>query len=176
MKLISVKWKMYFWCCRWLVEVDDTDWHHVDNGWIVDTLLSIYYSQPNAPKRPLLEGNQADLEGPHYEDQWWIGARSYVRYAYSYWYSVRFKFIHFCWLISREVLFIPFQISDRTQWGTSWRMDMGARQHHCSMVWLGPKSTWWLSPTTMHGLHSIHIPWRKFTIFNMFRSLVHSKT
>ena len=93
MKLISVKWKMYFWCCRWLVEVDDTDWHHVDNGWIVDTLLSIYYSQPNAPKRPLLEGNQADLEGPHYEDQWWIGARSYVRYAYSYWYSVRFKYL-----------------------------------------------------------------------------------
>merc|ERR1712018_41539 len=65
----------------WLVEVDDTDWHHVDNGWIVDTLLDIYYSDPNNPKRPLLEGNQADLDGPHYEDQWWIGARSYTGHS-----------------------------------------------------------------------------------------------
>merc|ERR1712026_580478 len=58
----------------WLVEVDDTDW-------IVDTLLDIYYSDPNNPKRPMLEGNQADLDGPHYEDQWWIGARSYTGHS-----------------------------------------------------------------------------------------------
>ena len=52
---------------------------------------------------------------------------------------------------------------------------MGARQFHCSMVWLGSKSTWWLSPTTMHGLHSIYISWRKFAIFDIFQSFVHSK-
>merc|ERR1711963_658866 len=57
----------------WLTEIDDTDWHHVDNGWIVDTLLDIYYSKSDVPQNP--------LEGPHYEDQWWIGARSYTGHS-----------------------------------------------------------------------------------------------
>ena len=78
-----------FFISRWLTEVDDTDWHHVDNGWIVDTLLDIYYSKSNTPQKPFIEGSQADLEGPHYEDQWWIGARSYVSHIYlSYIYSL----------------------------------------------------------------------------------------
>jgi len=64
-----------------LAEVDDTDWHHVDNGWIVDTLLDIYYSDSNTPQRPLIENSEKDLGGPHYEDQWWIGARSYTGHS-----------------------------------------------------------------------------------------------
>jgi hypothetical protein len=60
----------------WLAEVDDTDWHHVDNGWLVDTLLDIYYSRNNIDK-----SSKQDLKGPHYEDQWWIGARSYTGHS-----------------------------------------------------------------------------------------------
>merc|ERR1712184_68459 len=60
----------------WLAEVDDTDWHHVDNGWLVDTLLDIYYSRNNLEKT-----SKQDLKGPHYEDQWWIGARSYTGHS-----------------------------------------------------------------------------------------------
>ena len=68
-----------------MAEVDDTDWHNVDNGWLVDTLLDIWYTNnPNTPRNSVIEGNQADLEGAHYEDQWWIGARSYVRYTSNY--------------------------------------------------------------------------------------------
>merc|ERR1712241_1229336 len=33
----------------WLAEIDDTDWHHVDNGWLVDKLLDIYYSKNGKP-------------------------------------------------------------------------------------------------------------------------------
>merc|ERR1711992_461771 len=56
----------------WLAEIDDTDWHHVDNGWLVDKLLDIYYSKNGKPDQ---------LGGPHYEDQWWIGARSYTGHS-----------------------------------------------------------------------------------------------
>ena len=73
----------YLYVFSFLVEVDDTDWHHVDNGWIVDTLLDIYYSDSNTPQRPLIENSETDLAGPHYEDQWWIGARSYVSHTFS---------------------------------------------------------------------------------------------
>ena len=72
----------YLFVFRFLAEVDDTDWHHVDNGWIVDTLLDIYYSDSNTPQRPLIENSETDLAGPHYEDQWWIGARSYVSHIF----------------------------------------------------------------------------------------------
>ena len=57
----------------WLTQIEDTDWTHVDNQWIVDRLLDIHYSQNNIDK-----SSEQDLAGPHYEDQWWIGARSYV--------------------------------------------------------------------------------------------------
>merc|ERR1711992_115188 len=56
----------------WLAEIVDTDWHHVDNGWLVDKLLDIYYSKNGKPDQ---------LGGPHYEDQWWIGARSYTGHS-----------------------------------------------------------------------------------------------
>ena len=64
---------------RWLAEIDDTDWHHVDNGWLVDKLLDIYYSKNGKPDQ---------LGGPHYEDQWWIGARSYVSLKHIYFWNI----------------------------------------------------------------------------------------
>ena len=56
------------WLFRWLAEIDDTNWHHVDNAWIVDQLLN----------RRKNEEHSIDTKGPHYEDQWWIGALSTV--------------------------------------------------------------------------------------------------
>ena len=53
---------------RWLAEIDDTNWHYVDNAWIVDQLLN----------RRKNEEHSIDTKGPHYEDQWWIGALSTV--------------------------------------------------------------------------------------------------
>ena len=56
-----------FIICRWLAEIDDSQWWHVDNAWIVDQLLDI-------------QGKSNDAKGPHYEDQWWIGALSQVSF------------------------------------------------------------------------------------------------
>ena len=53
---------------RWLAEIDDTNWHYVDNAWIVDQLLNLRKN----------EDQSIDTKGPHYEDQWWIGALSTV--------------------------------------------------------------------------------------------------
>merc|ERR1712241_226250 len=50
----------------WLAEIDDTNWHYVDNAWIVDQLLNLRKN----------EDQSIDTKGPHYEDQWWIGALS----------------------------------------------------------------------------------------------------
>merc|ERR1712141_519170 len=58
----------------WLAEIDDIDWHHVDNQWLVDRLLDIHFHR-NQDK------SKANLEGPHYDDQWWIGARSYTDHS-----------------------------------------------------------------------------------------------
>ena len=52
---------------------------HLDNGWFVDKLLDIYYSQNSTPDQ---------FEGPHYEDQWWIGARSYVSVKRIYYWKI----------------------------------------------------------------------------------------
>ena len=56
---------------RFLAEVDDGP---EDNYWIVDRLLAIY----NAKKNRMEKAGEGDLREPHYEDQWWIGAKSYV--------------------------------------------------------------------------------------------------
>merc|ERR1712088_686367 len=49
----------------WLAEIDDSNWWHVDDAWIVDQLMDI-------------QGTTNDAKGPHWEDQWWIGALSQV--------------------------------------------------------------------------------------------------
>ena len=50
----------------WLAEPDDGPG---DNYWIVNKLLE---------KFPDKMTKGEELEGPHYEDQWWIGAKSAV--------------------------------------------------------------------------------------------------
>merc|ERR1712018_751448 len=60
----------------WLTEIEDSDWTHVDNQWIVDTLMEKYNAKSNIEK-----SSKQDLDGPHYEDQWWIGARSYTGHS-----------------------------------------------------------------------------------------------
>ena len=50
----------------WLAEMDDGPG---DNYWIVDQLM-----QRLDTKKSVGE----ELQGPHYDDQWWIGAKSYV--------------------------------------------------------------------------------------------------
>ena len=54
-----------FFDCRWLAEIDDSNWWHVDDAWIVDQLMDI-------------QGKTNDARGPHWEDQWWNGALSQV--------------------------------------------------------------------------------------------------
>merc|ERR1712055_168045 len=53
----------------WLTELEDEGGH--DNRWIVNQLLARLGDEK--PK-----GNE--LEGPHYEDSWWIGAKSYTKH------------------------------------------------------------------------------------------------
>merc|ERR1711981_1079132 len=53
----------------WLAEPNDGPG---DNYWIVDQLLQ---RLPNN-----IEGGE-ELEGPHYEDEWWIGAKSYSKHS-----------------------------------------------------------------------------------------------
>ena len=67
----------------WLAEPDDGPG---DNYWIVNKLLE---------KFPDKMTKGEELEGPHYEDQWWIGARSYVSYD---WY--------FCLLLLSNLTFL----------------------------------------------------------------------
>jgi len=45
-----------------------------DNYWVVGKLLDIY----NTKKQAGAAVN--DLSGPHFEDQWWIGAKSYTKH------------------------------------------------------------------------------------------------
>ena len=61
--LISQTQKMNF---SWLAEPDDGPG---DNYWIVNKLLEKF---PDKMKKG------EELEGPHYDDQWWIGAKSAV--------------------------------------------------------------------------------------------------
>ena len=61
--LISQTQNMNF---SWLAEPDDGPG---DNYWIVNKLLE---------KFPDKMTKGEELEGPHYEDQWWIGAKSAV--------------------------------------------------------------------------------------------------
>ena len=51
---------------RWLAEPDDGA---EDNYWIVNQLMQ---------RLPNEEAGGEELQGPHYDDQWWIGAKSYV--------------------------------------------------------------------------------------------------
>ena len=57
----------------WLTEIEDSDWTHVDNQWIVNQLMEKYNAKTNLEK-----SSKQALDGPHYESQHWIGARSYV--------------------------------------------------------------------------------------------------
>ena len=53
---------------RWLAEPDDGAG---DNYWIVNQLLQRYPDKTETGE---------ELEGPHYDDQWWIGAKSHVSF------------------------------------------------------------------------------------------------
>ena len=64
----SVKHFIFHTKNRWLAEPDDGA--HC-NHWIVDQLLQ---RLPNDRKI------NEELDGPHYDDEWWIGAKSYVRF------------------------------------------------------------------------------------------------
>ena len=55
---------------RWLAEPDDGAG---DNYWIGNQLLQRLGNKETA------RGGE-ELQGPHYDDQWWIGAKSYVRF------------------------------------------------------------------------------------------------
>ena len=53
---------------RWLAELETGD---EDNTWIVKKLMALYRMRST-------EESTSDETGPHFDDQWWIGAKSYV--------------------------------------------------------------------------------------------------
>jgi len=61
----SSNYNLFF---RWLAQVEDAP---EENYWVVGKLL-----EKMTEEGKLVEG---ELDGPHWEDQWWIGAKSYVR-------------------------------------------------------------------------------------------------
>jgi len=52
----------------WLAELEEGG---RDNGWVVGQLMNRLSEKPQ---------NNAELKGPHFEDQWWIGAKSYTHH------------------------------------------------------------------------------------------------
>ena len=58
----------------WLAELEDGP---ADNYWIVDQLIKRH------TRKQMMEGvkpGENDLSFPYFDDQWWIGAKSYVSF------------------------------------------------------------------------------------------------
>lgn len=66
--IVFVSNNFWFFKRSWLAETPDGH----DNHWIVDQLL-----QRLGDQNP---SGEPQLEEPHYEDEWWIGAKSYVSF------------------------------------------------------------------------------------------------
>ena len=69
----------------WLAEPDDGPG---DNYWIVNKLLE---------KFPDKMTKGEELEGPHYDDQWWIGAKSAVSLSEIV-VNKKFKVLEYVWV------------------------------------------------------------------------------
>ena len=60
---------------RWLAQVEGAP---EENYWVVNKLIEKMTLDDKKP------AGAEDLDGPHWEDQWWIGAKSYVRHYIYY--------------------------------------------------------------------------------------------
>ena len=58
---------------RWLAQVEGAP---EENYWVVNKLIEKMTLDDKKP------AGAEDLDGPHWEDQWWIGAKSYVRHHF----------------------------------------------------------------------------------------------
>jgi len=58
----------------WLAEIEDGP---SDNYWLVDQLKQRHTKKKNMRR---LKTKDSDLSEPHFEDQWWIGGRSYTKH------------------------------------------------------------------------------------------------